>query len=356
MKIIAILYIAMASCFAEDYIRFEKYLMMHEGEAILHKEFSKLVSAPSLALKTKQKEKLRISIVYPGRQVSDYWRRSIASFKKRLDELNINYEIDELLTKRSQIKEQAKKIMESLKSEPHFLIFTLDANKHKRLISQILSKGKTKLILQNITTPLSMWEGLQPFLYVGFDHEKGSSLLVDHLQKKYPNGAKYAMLFYTEGYVSKMRGESVVERLAKNKKWKLAGQYYTDGKAGKTKRALEELHKREKNIDVIFTCATDIAITTASFLKEKKITSFINGWGGGSAEIESLKRNHGIDYTVMRINDDNGVAMAEAIKLDLQNQTHLIPQVFSGEMVVIDKETTQEELKKLKKRSFRYSN
>jgi autoinducer 2-binding protein LuxP len=356
MKYLAIFFFVMSSSLASEFIRFDEYMKLHEGQEILHNEFSEIVSNESVPLKIKQDRKVKISIVYPGQQVSDYWRRSVSSFKKRMDELNIKYEIDELLTKSSQVKEQARRIMDSLKQEPDYLIFTLDAKKHKRLISQILSKSKTKLILQNITTPLKIWEGRQPFLYVGFDHEKGSSLLIEHMNKKFSKGGSYAMLYFTDGYVSKMRGDTVVEKLAKDKSWRLVGQYYTDGNKEKTKKALTELTSREKNIDVIFTCATDIAIATAEFQKNNNLKFYINGWGGGSAEIESLTKKKGIDYTVMRINDDNGIAMAEAIKLRLQNQTHLVPQIFSGEMVIIDRSTSKEELKKLKEKAFRYSN
>ena len=42
----------------------------------------------------------------------------------------------------------------------------------------------------------------------------------------------------------------------------------------------------------------------------------INGWGGGSAELEAIERGD-LDVTVMRMNDDTGIAMAEAIKWDL---------------------------------------
>ena len=55
----------------------------------------------------------------------------------------------------------------------------------------------------------------------------------------------------------------------------------------------------------------------------------INGWGGGDSEIAALKKNE-IDLTVMRMNDDSSVAIAEAIKLDLDNMEDQVPHVYSG--------------------------
>ena len=57
----------------------------------------------------------------------------------------------------------------------------------------------------------------------------------------------------------------------------------------------------------------------------------------------------------MRMNDDNGVAMAEAIHLDLAGRAAEVPTVYSGDMMVVDGDTTPQELERLKARAFRYS-
>ena len=111
-------------------------------------------------------------------------------------------------------------------------------------------------------------------------------------------------------------------------------------------KMIEEVTKHLSNVTVV-----GFTGLLVDFAKENKLDFTINGWGGGSAELASLSlKKNGIDLTVMRINDDNGVAMAEAIKYELEQKTPLIPRVFSGEMVIIDKETTKEEIEKLKKR------
>ena len=80
-----------------------------------------------------------------------------------------------------------------------------------------------------------------------------------------------------------------------------------------------------------------------------------NGWGGGSAELDAIVAGD-LDFTVMRMNDDNGIAMAEAIKLDLADRGTDVPTIYSGDFALVDQLTSQYKLKKLKKRAFRYSN
>ena len=55
----------------------------------------------------------------------------------------------------------------------------------------------------------------------------------------------------------------------------------------------------------------------------------------------------------MRMNDDTGVAMAEAIKLDIEGRK--VPTVFSGDFEMVTSETSLDELQRLKEKAFRYS-
>ena len=55
------------------------------------------------------------------------------------------------------------------------------------------------------------------------------------------------------------------------------------------------------------------------------------------------------------MNDDNGVAMAEAIKLDLKGQANKIPTIYSGEFKLVKKGIDKKSLENYKKRAFRYT-
>ncbi len=297
---------------------------------------------------SKQNQKIKIVMVYPGNQISDYWRKSKISFEKRMNELNINYELIDFFTKPAvQINKQSKHLLKALKENADYLIFTLDTKKHTKFIERIIAKNRTKLILQNITTPLKKWGEKQPFLYVGFDHFVGSKYLADYYISKTKGEGNYAVLYGSRGYVSLMRGKEIVRYISSKSNLKLIHEYYTDFNKEKAKKATEDLLEINKDIKFIYACSTDIALGVIEVLKQRNLLGKIevNGWGGGNSELEAIEKGE-LDITVMRMNDDNGVAMAEAIKLDLENKSSLVPTIYSGDFAVLKKGIDKKELKK----------
>lgn len=133
-------------------------------------------------------------------------------------------------------------------------------------------------------------------------------------------------------------------------------KYYTDVNKEKAKLATLDLLSRDSNLKFIYACSTDIAFGVIEALKEKNLLGQIkvNGWGGGSNELTAIENNL-LDITVMRMSDDSGVAMAEAIKLDITNQAYKVPTIYSGEFAIVEKGIEQAELEKLKNRAFRYT-
>lgn len=338
-----------------------KYFLIDEyinysGQKTISENFIRTIQEDAQAIK-KENKKIKIVMVYPGKQISDYWRKSKLSFEKRLNELEIQYELVDFFTKPAiEIKEQSRQLFKAMKDNTDYLIFTLDARKHAKFVERIVSKKSPKLILQNITTPLRKWQNRQPFLYVGFDHFTGSKLLADYYIKETKGEGKYAVLYGPKGYVSYMRGNKFVDYITKNSKLSLVHEYYTDFNKQKAILATRDLLKIDKDIKFIYACSTDIALGVLEVLNEKNLLGKIqvNGWGGGSSELLAIE--HGLlDITVMRMNDDNGVAMAEAVKLDLEGQRKAIPTIYSGEFALVKKGINKEELEKLKERAFRYT-
>lgn len=64
----------------ENFFTVDEYLAIHTGQRTVFENFRKRVRRPvgySLNLKG-----LSVAIIYPGKQISDYWQRSARSFKK----------------------------------------------------------------------------------------------------------------------------------------------------------------------------------------------------------------------------------------------------------------------------------
>lgn len=336
-----------------EYYQIDEYLNL-TGQKELSDKFNKIVQNDAVKIDKETKE-IKVVMIYPGNQISDYWRKSKISFEKRLKQLGIKYQLDDFFTKPAiEIKEQSKQLLNAMKLNPDYLIFTLDVNKHAKFIERIVSREKSKIILQNITTPLKNWNDRQPFLYVGFDHFMGSKYLADYYIKNSKENGKYAVLYGTKGYVSLMRGTKFIEYVSKNSNLKLVHEYYTDFDKVKAKNATLNLLDIDSNIEFIYACSTDIALGVVEALKERNLLGKIkvNGWGGGASELYAIEKGL-LDITVMRMNDDNGVAMAEAIKLDLLGQK--VPTIYSGEFNIVEKGIDKTQLEKFKNRAFRYT-
>ncbi|MFD2204230.1 substrate-binding domain-containing protein [Kiloniella antarctica] len=341
----------------QGYWLLEDYLEMHPEQVKISDRFVSRVRSTALAFSKHQQDSTKVLIVYPGLQVSDYWRRSVASFEGRMRELNIDYELSSHFTKAgSDIELQGKLLGQSRGNPPDFLIFTLDATRHKGMIDRIISTDETQVILQNITSPIKAFEKKQPLLYVGFDHGIGARILAERYKSEYPAGANYAILYGTQGYVSSLRGDVFYHEMSQHLNSKLLGSYYVDFDREKAYRATLELLREHPDLDFIYACSTDIAIGAIDALKEtgRLRQVKVNGWGGGSEELSAIEKGL-MDFTVMRMNDDNGVAMAEAIKSVLEGKEAHVPVVFSGDFRTVDQETTSERLLLWRSDAFRYS-
>lgn len=341
---------------AEEYIRIDSYVSQHPEQRTVMAEFAEIVRASAKPITTLPERPVRIAIIYPSIQATDYWRRSLVSFEQQLQNIQTPYELNSFFSRPAiDSALQSQQLSEALQWQPDYLVFTLDIASHSRMIERILARGKPKLILQNITTPLQRWQTHRPFMYVGFDHAQGTSLMAKQMLKQINYQGKYLMLYHSPGYVSKMRGDTFAKEAAKYPEVTQIGAYYTDNKREKAYQATLRTLQEHPDIKMIFACSTDIALAALQALRETdRLDILLNGWGGGDAELQALQQQ-GLDITVMRINDDNGIAMAEAIKLDLQNQPERIPHIFAGDIELLHKGQSRSVINQLKQQAFRLS-
>ncbi|WP_027723359.1 substrate-binding domain-containing protein [Maridesulfovibrio zosterae] len=342
--------------FAGKYYSLEEFIQENPNEEVKLKSFNRLVKR-NIVAKIKNNLKVKISIVYPGNQISDYWRRSYKAFDKRIKQYGIKTEINSFfMSPTDPLHIQRKILKQALKTNPDYLIFTLDALRHQRMIEPLLIRNKPRVILQNITTPLKAWNDKQPLMYIGFDHETGSIKLAQQYANKTGGKGKYAVLLPSPGYLSEERGKSFTTWLDANTELELVTVYQTGINKQKSRRATLKIVKEHPDISFIYACSTDIALGAVEALKEKSLLGkiMVNGWGGGSPELQAIK-NGELDFTIMRINDDNGIAMADAIILDLLGQTKRLPLIYSGRLMLIGKDIDPINLEQLQRESFRYS-
>jgi autoinducer 2-binding protein LuxP len=339
-----------------DFWRLDEYWQKYPAQKELSKSFADIVRNPPVPLSTVQDKPILIYLITPSRQLSDYWRRNQLAFTDRLDELAIKYtlkthdiKVNSSETKRLQLLENA------LSKDPDFIVLTLDMASSTDAIKHILNNKKTRLILDNVTAPLKSPGKNKPLLYVGFDHQTGTKMLAQYFMETFPDTTQFAVNDYYPGYISEVRGKSFITMMAKTHHFELLSHLYSDATLGSARNNTINLVDLHPNLDFIYASSTDIAIGTSKALQilgRKDIQ--VNGWGGGTMELQALAKGE-LDVTVMRMNDDSGVAMAEAIKLVLDKKEELVPIVYSGEFKLVTSRTQQTQVEKLIKHAFRYS-
>ncbi|MGF1719416.1 substrate-binding domain-containing protein [Vibrio kyushuensis] len=337
-----------------DYWGYNEFLKAHPDQSDLTDRFTQIVRDDPRLLSIEQNRPVTISIVSPGDQISDYWVRNIKAFEVRMNKLGIDYELNQVTTRiNSDTRQQNQSLMRALKNKSDYLIFTLYTARHRKFIEHVLGSTDTKLILQNITTPVRAWDDRQPFMYVGFDHAKGAQILEHYFKESVPKGSAYSMLYYSKGYISDARGDTFIAGMNHQGDYTLSSSFYTKANRESGYQAALRAIENQSDISFIYACSTDVALGASEALRDRDRKDIIlNGWGGGSAELEAIESGD-LDVTVMRMNDDTGIAMAESIKLDLEGRE--VPLLYSGEFELVTTKDVGERIEALKRYAFRYS-
>lgn len=335
-----------------DYWSHPEYYQTHQEQLPWLRELAGAVRSEPVPFDGEQERPVRIGLVYPSMQSSSYWADNEHAFIARLNQLGIHYELQARYTEPStQLGEQVEQIRELLEWKPDFLIYTLDSVQQKMIIERLMLSSNTKLILQNITTPLKAWGERQPFLYAGFDHAEGALRLADYFSRHFPGGARYSVLFRNRGVVSQMRGSGFIQ--AVDRSHELSASYYTDSSREGGRDATLRLLAGQPELDYIYACSTDVALGAIDALQEAgRNDVLVNGWGGGAEELEQLRLKK-LNVVLMRMNDDSAIAMAEAIKRDLAGQP--VPLIYSGTFVVLDENMPASQVRRYERLSRRAS-
>lgn len=339
-----------------DVCSITEWVEQHPQQQKIMRDFFDLVESEPVAIVENIRKPVRVAIVYPGLQNSSYWHRNIIAFESRMKELAIPCETFKFFSKPNETALQLRHFRQALDKNPDYLICTLDSPADFNLIKKTLTKKHPKIILQNITTPLKVFGDNQPMLYTGFSHEIGSLSLADYVKQKFSNGINWAMIMFTDGHVSHHRANAFVSSFSEQPHCHLLEIYLAGSDKTKTSKAIEDAISRHPELNFVFACSTDVALNSVSAINSLDLSDQIkvNGWGGDEKELQAIQNGEML-VTVMRMNDQASIAIAEAIKLDVTGNSELIPTIFSGEFHIVDGETPAEELEQLKRKAFKYS-
>ena len=322
------------------------------------KAFQQLVSAPAQK-KTVKNETISIAIVHPKDDVSDFWQRSLSALTMRLSELGIAFKIREFISKQVEHSLQTRYTDEILANQGDydFVIFgpsSLETQADN--IRRLAASESFETLIWAFHTPPGSWQH-QPLAWFDFSSQQGAELFCNYLIARLGKNVSYflnrGMPGITDTHRSRNFSDCVQEKGGWNLVYEHFGQYQTYGGADGAAIADENF----TDAAVIHNANTAMAVGSINELRKRNSLEkfFVTGWGGTEYELALIQKGE-MNATPMRLNDDVGVATAEAIRLVLEDKTEKIPNIYLGRITVACDGMSDQELLKLKKEAFRYSN
>ncbi len=335
----------------------EKLLQGDPTQARLLESFGALVEGPASPGPLIGREVV-IAAIYPELQKSRYWTDNLYALAARLEERGVRHRLLRYPSRPQEVDLQLAQLQEALTQDPDYLLFHLDSPRHVHAAEWLLSRQRPAVLLQNVTSlPLDWRDGPRPLLSTGFDHQIGTGMLARQILSFFPEDkVHYAVLTPKPGYLSLVRGDYFVGVARSLGYSGPVDRYYLRTDAEQARKAALELVRRHPDLSFIYAATTDLALGASQALVELGRCGdvMVNGWGGGESELAAILDGR-LDMTVMRMNDDAGVAQAEAIWLDLTGRRDQVPLLWSGRFHLVDRYTSTQEIEHLRSRAFRYS-
>lgn len=324
----------------------------------LHK-FQQTVSAEASVLEGGTIDKpIRIALIYPSADISDFWVRNYTAMTERLLALNLPFEIEEFPSKQIEHSLQTQYTDRVLGSPDNydFVIFgpselDLQANNIQRLSAV----KDFKTFIWAFHTPNADWAH-QPDGWFDFSSAMGAEVLCEHVLQHLGKEVEFAANRGIPGITDTQRSQGFIDCVEEKGGWLAVyehfGQYQSLGGADGARLVLDNFPEVSMihNANTAMTMGAVEAIESAG----KMGAIYVTGWGGTAKEIEKIRSDQ-LNATPMRMSDDLGVATAEAIKFHLKGREADVPRIYLGRITVVHNEMNDEELYQLTREAFRYS-
>lgn len=336
--------------------------MLHEVVTIEAVDaFLEIVSSDPVPLARTVHKRFRIAMIFPSLDLSDAWFSGWMGMEGRLKELGILYELTTMGGGHADHALQVSHIDLAIAQRYDYVIIApTELFVQKAGIQRMIEAG-IKVIVWNNNTPFVEWgrerypDGLQPLAWVGFDHGYGGKMMGEYALTRLEPGSQVAIMHGIPGITTELRG-GIARDIMEAAGHEIVYEHYADWDKTKAYEATKYILTAYPEVDHIHSTSTAMAYGIIAAVQELGLTGqiLVNGWGGGRGE-QAYMWEGKLNFTVMRMQDDWGVTLAEVIKYDIEDRRDEIPLSISGGMVIIDDTWTKAEVGKLTEYAYRYS-
>ncbi len=277
----------------------------------------KVVGDPAKPLANKPSEPLKIAVIYPSQDVSDFWLRSYLSMEARLNEMGMPFEAVQFASKMGDDILQSTYSEQVARDDFEYVIFgPSELQTQQDDIKTLMDAGK-KVVVLNHDTPLQEWGDDQPMMYTTFSHLFGALNICNWVLDNLGTEGTYAMIRGIPGGVDNQRSGGFQECLEEKSNWKMAYEHYGDFKREGGFNGAQLITSAYPEVTYIHNANTAMAMGAISAVQAANLNDKvkISAWGGTGDELEAPRKGE-LMATPMRMSDDVGVAIAEAIRAD----------------------------------------
>lgn len=320
--------------------------------------FQTTVSGSSVPIRKSLDKAVRIALIYPSADVSDFWVRNYTAMVQRLSELKIPFTTKEFTSRQIEHSLQTHYTDEVLgAAEPYdFVIFgPSELEIQAQNIQRLSASDQFNTFVWAFHTPNSSWTS-QPDAWFDFSSSMGAKVLCDYVVQDLGKEIYFAMNRGIPGITDTQRSQDFSDCVEEQGDWinmyEHFGQYQPKG--GEDGARL--ITKNFPEVQMLHNANTAMTMGSLDALRElgKLDQLVVTGWGGTAKEIEKIKLGE-LNATPMRMSDDVGVATAEAIKYYLEDNKNQVPTIYLGRITVASSKMSEEQIDALSKEAFRYS-
>ena len=305
-----------------------------------------------------QDKPIRIALIYPSADVSDFWARNYLALTKRLDQLGIRYETTELASRQIEHSLQStytEQIVQDADLYDYVIFGPSELATQADNIDKLAGADGFDTYVWAFHTPLKYLKN-QPDVWLDFSSAYGALKMCDYMLSRLGKGVTYALNRGIPGITDNQRSGDFKNCVAERGDWNAVyehyGEYQREGGFAGTNLIMQAYPEAK----VIHNANTAMAMGSVEAQvaagKEKEI--FATGWGGTGLELDAIRRGE-LDATPMRMGDDVGAATAEAIRADMEGRNGDLPFVFLGRITIAHDQMSVDEINALEQEAFRFS-
>ncbi|QUX93633.1 hypothetical protein CYL31_20460 [Marinomonas sp. A3A] len=342
---------AQAANMALDLMDSHDFYQSTPRQGPLAEQFTTIVNSPPNPIRVSQKRAVRIALLLFGDANSLENRSLLVTFRKRMRELSIDYRLD-TYTDGFESDNDLASYFKMADAQPDYIIMTKLGSVQRRFLERFLRSGKPKIILYDFASPLTHWMNHPPLMYIGFDQKKATTMLASYLERQLPPETTISALVLPTGYLGHMRCDLFLDEMMKYNRRVSHIRAVSDDKVSAFEAAQALL--KDNPSDFIFSCSQNISEGVVAALKAQGFDSQIqtNAWGlssNGIADLESRK----VKANVLFMRDDLSIAVAEAIKLDLEGKN--MPNLYVANSTLMPAELDTDSLRLMVQQAYHYS-